>query len=95
MLTKSEATESLRVAFYIRVSTEAQGERGDGYGIDLQQEALRSLVKSRGKLSNGKDVLVIAKKESGEEYIYIDDGVSGTTPPDDRAKFSQLKEDLL
>ncbi len=73
---------------YIRVSTEEQAER---YGIALQKESLMGLIKSRGKLANGSDALMLA----GENYIYIDDGISGTTPLDERPAFSQLKEDIL
>jgi len=74
--------EPLKVAIYIRVSTEEQTEK---YGIQLQKEALLSLVKSR------PENMVLA----GEQYIYIDDGVSGTIPLDERPAFAQLREDIF
>ena len=85
-----DQSEPLKIALYIRVSTEDQGERGTGYGLAMQEDALRNLIKSRGTLSNGKNVWELA----GEEYIYIDDGVSGTTHADERPAFSKLKEDI-
>lgn len=78
----------LRVAFYIRVSTEEQVEK---YGPDLQKSALEGLLHSKGKLDDGRDKLVFA----GERYIYKDEGISGTIPLDERPAFAQLKEDLL
>lgn len=78
----------LRVAFYLRVSTDDQAEK---YGIDLQKSALEGLLRSKGTLSNGKPKMVLA----AENYIYIDDGISGTTPLDERPAFSRLKEDTL
>lgn len=80
--------QPLRAAFYIRVSTEDQVER---YGVGLQKEALRAAVKSKGKLSDGRDSMIFA----GEEYIYTDDGVSGTVKLEDRPAFGRLKEDIL
>ncbi len=88
MTIKDEQIEPLRVALYIRVSTEEQAER---YGPNLQKDSLLGLIRSRGKLANKKDVLELA----GEQYIYMDDGVSGTTNPDERPAFSKLKEDVL
>ncbi|MEI6480539.1 MAG: recombinase family protein [bacterium] len=76
-----EEQNTLRVALYIRVSTE---EQGDKYGIPLQKEALLALIKSRpGSLVS-----------AGNEHIYIDDGVSGTVPVDERPEFARLKENL-
>ena len=71
-----------RVAFYVRVSTEEQAEK---YGVDLQKAALNGLLLSK------PDHWVFA----GEPYLYIDDGVSGTVPLDERPAFSRLKEDIL
>src|SRR3989338_2152810 len=82
-----EVEESLRVAFYLRVSTEEQVEK---YGIPLQRDTLENLIKSKGKLENGKPVWIFA----GERYVYIDDGVSGTVPLEERPGFGKLKEDI-
>lgn len=83
-----DTNETLRVALYIRVSTDEQVER---FGIPLQKDALMSLIKSRSGLAGGKDALVLA----GEEYVYIDQGISGTTSLDERPAFAKLKEDIL
>ena len=80
--------EPLRVALYIRVSTDDQVEK---YGPELQKEALLSLIKSKGKLSNGKDMFVLA----GDKHIYLDEGISGTIPATARPAFARLKEDIL
>ena len=88
MTNNPETTEPLRVALYIRVSTDEQVER---YGIPLQNDSLSALIKSRGKLDNGKDALTLA----GNEYIYIDEGISGTVPLDERPAFAKLKEDII
>lgn len=85
---KIEQTESKKVALYIRVSTEEQADR---YGPDLQKEALVGLIKSKGRLLNGKENWTLA----GENYIYMEDGVSGTMELDDRPAFSKLKEDIM
>lgn len=81
---------TLKVALYIRVSTEEQVER---YGIPLQIDSLKSLIKSRPKLEGGLDSMVLAG--TGDQYVYIDDGVSGTIPLDERRAFAQMKEDIL
>jgi len=88
MTNRQDTNETLRVALYIRVSTDEQVER---FGIPLQKDALMSLIKSRTGLAGGKDALVLA----GEEYVYIDQGISGTTPLDERPEFARLKEDIL
>jgi site-specific DNA recombinase len=87
MSTYGETTATVKAALYIRVSTEEQADR---FGPSLQKEALLNLIKSKGKLPNGSEAMVLA----GEEYIYLDDGISGTTIPDERPGFSQLKEDI-
>lgn len=92
MTNGSEPGDTLRVALYIRVSTDEQVER---FGIPLQKEALLALIKSRGKLGNGKDVLTLANREAGEACIYLDEGISGTTPLDERPAFAKLKEDIV
>lgn len=75
---------SLRVAFYIRVSTE---EQADKYGPAAQEEALNSYLKSQGKLENGQYKLIHAK-------TYQDD-ISGTIGIDERPAFSRLKKDII
>lgn len=76
-----------RVAFYLRVSTEDQVEK---HGLDVQMEALESLVHTRGKLDDGRPAMV----KAGEQYIYVDDGVSGTIPPNERPAYARMTEDL-
>lgn len=87
----NNTNETLKVALYIRVSTDEQVER---FGIPLQKEALLALIKSRGKLAGGRDALIKAG-ETEEDYIYIDQGISGTIPLDERPAFGQLKEDII
>lgn len=85
---KNDNSIPLKVAIYIRVSTEDQAEK---YGPDLQRESARSFIKSKGKLDDAKtDAYILA----GEEYIYVDD-ISGSTYPEDRPAFSRLQEDVL
>ncbi|MFA7209567.1 MAG: recombinase family protein [Parcubacteria group bacterium] len=84
----NEQLESKKVALYIRVSTEEQAEK---YGPDLQKEALIGLIKSKGRLPNGDGRWVLA----GENYIYMEDGVSGTKELDERPAFSKMKEDIM
>ena len=83
---KNKQLTPLRVALYLRVST----EQAEQYGIDLQLSALKGLIKSRGKLENGKPSMVLA----GKQYIYKDEGMSGTLAMDDRPAFLQMKEDI-
>jgi len=78
--------KQLKVALYLRVSTDDQK---DGYGINLQEDSIRALVKSKGQLSDGKDRYVVSEK-----HIYKDEGISGTTAKNDRPEFSRLIEDL-
>src|SRR5262245_5810938 len=84
----TDEQNQLRVALYLRVSTDDQTEK---YGLDLQKSALEGLISSKGKLLDGRAKMVLA----GAKYIYIDDGISGTTPLDQRPAFAQLKEDIL
>lgn len=79
---ETKAKNKLRVALYIRVSTD---EQADKYGSDLQRSALVALVNSK------PNDFVLA----GEPYIYLDEGVSGTVMLDERPEFSRLKEDIL
>ena len=78
----------LRVAFYLRVSTEEQAEK---YGLDAQKAAVEGVIRSRGKLKNGEDAL----KLTDQKFVYVDDGISGTTELDERPAFARLKEDIL
>jgi len=78
----------IRVALYLRVSTEEQAEK---FGLDAQKSAVEALVKSKGKLKDGREAVVLA----GKAYEYIDDGVSGTTELNERPAFIRLKEDVL
>ncbi|GIW60181.1 MAG: hypothetical protein KatS3mg087_1247 [Patescibacteria group bacterium] len=71
----------IRVAMYLRVSTEDQVEK---YGSDVQKSAIEGLVKSKGTS------MVLA----GEPYIYYDDGISGTTPLPERPEFARLMDDV-
>lgn len=73
-----------RIAVYIRVSTE---EQVDKFGLDLQKEAILAMIKSK---SHTQEPFILA----GEEYIYCDDGVSGTVPLEERPAFSQMIEDI-
>lgn len=78
----------LKVAFYIRVSTEEQVEK---FGIPLQRNSLKSYISSKVKLNDGRDKMVLA----GKKYIYIDRGISGTTGLEERPEFSRLQSDIL
>lgn len=79
--------KQIRVAMYIRVSTEDQVEK---YGLDMQKDSIRTYLKSRGQFDSGKDKMVLA----GEEHIYVDDGVSGTLEINDRKDFKRLVENI-
>ena len=76
-----------RAAFYIRVSTDEQAER---YGVELQKAALEALVQSKGSLDDGLPAMVLA----GEDRIYIDEGISGTTELEERPAFAKMMEDI-
>lgn len=78
----------MKIALYIRVSTDEQIEK---YGIPMQKERLLALIKSKGVAEDRRDIFRLA----GENYIYVDGGVSGTVPLDERPAFRQLKEDIL
>ena len=77
----------IRAAMYLRVSTEDQTEK---YGLDLQQAAIEGIFTSKGQLENGEQAMVLA----GEQYIYKDEGISGTTTLDERPAFLRMKEDI-
>ena len=77
----------LRVALYLRVSTEDQVEK---YGLDAQRSAINGFIQSRGKLKDGvRDKMVFA----GSNYEYVDE-ISGTTNISERPGFARLVEDL-
>lgn len=78
----------LKVALYLRVSTEDQAEK---YGLDAQKVAIKGILQSRGRLKSGQEKVVLA----GSPYEYVDDGVSGTKELDERPAFARLKEDVL
>lgn len=71
----------LRVAYYLRVSTEDQVKK---YGTDAQKATLDKLVSLRS------ETMVMA----GEQYIYSDDGISGTTDIYERPAFAKMIEDI-
>ncbi len=50
----------LKVAFYIRVSTEEQVEK---FGIPLQRNSLKSYISSKVKLNDGRDKNGFSRKE--------------------------------
>ena len=87
MFQENNIQEPLKVALYIRVSTDEQVEK---YGIDLQKESLVGLIKSKGALSNGKSTWILADK-----HIYIDEGMSGSSDINERPAFARLKEDIV
>jgi site-specific DNA recombinase len=78
--------QTLRAAFYIRVSTEDQADMN---GRELQLAGLTALVTSKGVLSNNTPVI----SQPNSDHIYIDE-VSGTTPLSDRPSFHRLMEDI-
>ena len=85
---KTEDQVPLRVAFYLRVSTDEQVEK---WGLSAQRSAIEHIIKSRGVLKNNSDAMVLP----GKQYVYVDEGVSGTIPIDQRPAFARLKEDIL
>lgn len=70
-----------RVAMYIRVSTEDQVEK---FGPEVQKAAIEGLVKSKGTS------MVLA----GEQYVYFDEGISGTIELESRPEFARLMDDV-
>jgi len=83
----SKEESQLKVALYLRVSTDDQLDK---YGIPAQRDAIENLIKSKGKLKDGQDKMILA----GEEYVYIDD-ISGTVDVNERPAFCRLKEDYI
>jgi site-specific DNA recombinase len=89
MPTELSQNKPIKVAYYLRVSTDDQIDR---YGIELQKRSLDAIVASRGTLEDGK---TNALQLAGEQYIYKDEGVSGTIPLEDRPAFARLQEDVV
>ena len=87
MVQKSEI--QLRVAIYLRVSTEDQAEK---YGLKAQRAAIEGIIKSRGTLEDGKTPAMIL---AGKAYEYVDIDISGSLNIDERPEFRRLKEDIL
>ncbi len=81
----SEEKPPLRVAMYLRVSTDDQAEK---YGLEAQRSAIEGMMKSRGT-----GAMVLAGKN--DVYVYIDDGESGTVEIKERPAFAQLIEDVI
>ena len=71
-------TQPIRVAIYLRVSTEEQAK--EGYGIRYQEERLRAFVKSQDYVLN-------------ERHIYNDEGYSGSLEIEHRPELKRLFED--
>lgn len=77
-----------RLAYYIRVSTDDQADK---FGIPAQKEAVEAILRTKGKLRSGQPAMVFA----GNNHVYIDDGISGTSKLDERPGFAKLKEDYM
>lgn len=80
----------LKVALYLRVSSEDQVEK---FGLQMQENTLKAFIQSKGTLSDGRQKMVLAKKEGGKPYIYRDEGVSGSINFCERPGFSSLMDD--
>lgn len=78
----------IRVAIYLRVSTDDQAEK---FGLTMQKESISALIKSKGRFEDNTEKMVFA----GDQYLYVDEGISGTTPLESRPQFSRLMEDIL
>lgn len=83
MITQDEP-KKLRVALYMRVSTEEQSVKNWGFGIPSQKEVLLQYLKSR------EDLLELA----WEEHIYIDEDVSWVSEPTERPAMSKMINDF-
>ena len=73
--------KDVRVAFYIRVSTDEQAK--DGYGLPMQLRGLEDMMEYRGKFHHW-----IHEKE----WLYIDDGYSGSDL--NRPEYKRLMKDI-
>ena len=71
----------LKVAVYIRVSTEDQENRST---YENQMNVIERYIENRNE----------SLELAGEEYVYKDLGVSGASPIEERPALSQLKNDL-
>jgi len=75
-----EIKRKKKVALYIRVSTDEQGEM---FGPEAQKASLMALIQSKSE----------EYEFAGEQYVYQDE-ISGTYPPEERPKFRKLMEDI-
>ena len=80
--------EPIKVALYLRVSSEEQVEK---YGLELQKECLVNYIKSKGVIMSGPRMGEPLYQVIKEEYI--DDDVSGTIPHLERPAFAKMMED--
>lgn len=79
----------LKVAIYLRVSTEDQVEK---YGLKAQRAAIEGAIKSKGTLEDG---VIPSMVLAGKAYEYVDGDIGGRTELDQRPEFRRLKEDIL
>ena len=78
MTTQNTQLAKIRVAIYLRVSTDEQAK--EGYGLVYQEEKLRAFVQSQNY-------------QLSEESIYKDEGFSGSLPIAERPSLKKLFED--
>jgi site-specific DNA recombinase len=74
---ETETKKRIRVALYLRVSTDEQTK---GYGLTVQKEKLLAFVQSQDYVLE-------------EKHIYSEEGYSGTLPVDSRPQLRQLFAD--
>ena len=79
MTTQNLQLAKIRVAIYLRVSTDEQAK--EGYCLVYQEEKLRAFVQSQNY-------------QLSEEYIYKDEGFSGSLPIAERPSLMKLFEDV-
>lgn len=87
MSISNEGQKTIRAAIYMRVSTEDQVEK---YGLEMQRSAIEGIIKSKGQLVDGRPAMVLA----GDQYIYKDEGISGTKSKEQRPAFLRMMEDI-
>ncbi len=75
--------ENKRVAVYCRVSTDEQAEHG--FSLSDQERKGRAQAVVKG--------LEVVRYHDANNGAYVDDGVSGTTPADERPALRQLLQD--
>ena len=75
----SDNEKKVRVALYLRVSTDEQAKE-DRYGLRVQEDRLRKYCESQGYLIS-------------EDYVYRDEGRSGSLPIGSREGLKDLFED--